>query len=120
MKDYLTISTSVELIRVAMNDIIFISGDGNYSSIMMTNGESRMVTMQLGQIEELLGRQMRSSDLKFVRAGRSLIINCEYIFLINITKQQLILSDGRMSMHTLTASREALKDIKLMVEKEVK
>lgn len=110
----------MELLRVAMGDIIYISSDGNYSTIVMTNGETRMVTMQLGQIEELLSRQVHSRGIRFVRVGRGLIINCEYVFFINLTKQQLILSDGRMATHTLSASRDALRNIKLMFENDLK
>lgn len=120
MKDYLIISTSLELLRVPMSDIIYISSDGNYSSIVLANGETRMVTMQLGQIEVLLSSQAHSNDVKFVRVGRGFIINCEYVFFINLTKQQLVLSDGRLATHTLTASKDALRNIKLMFENDKK
>lgn len=119
-KEYLVISTSIDLLRVASDEIVFISSDGNYSSFVFTYGESRVVTIQLGQLEKIIFDQLRTEGQNFVRIGKSLIINKEYIHYINISKQQLVLSDGKMTMHTLSASKEALKQLKELIEKEVK
>jgi len=120
MKEYLVISTSIDLLRVASEDIIYVSADGNYSSFAFTFGEPRMVTMQLGQIERLLAEQLIDTGINFIRIGKSLIINRTYISYINLPKQQLVLSDGRTAEHTLTASKEALKRLKEFIEKGVK
>lgn len=117
MKEYLVISTSVDLVRVASEEIVFISSDGNYSSFFFTNGESRVVTLQLGQVERLLAEQLAHSGADFIRIGKCLIINRNFISYINLPKQQLVLSDGRSASHTLTASREALKQLKELIEK---
>lgn len=97
-----------------------MSSDGNYSNLMLTNGESRIVTLQLGQIEKMFEHQLAQSGLNFIRIGKSLIVNRTYIFYINITKQQLILSNGDNAQHSLTASREALKLLKDLIEKDLK
>ena len=120
MKEYLVISTSVDLVRVASEEIVFISSDGNYSSFVFTSGESRVVTMQLGQVERLLAEQLTNSGTDFIRIGKSLIINRNYISYINLTKQQLVLSDGLSTSHSLTASKEALKQLKELIEKGLK
>lgn len=117
MKEYLVISTNVDLLRVASESIVFISSDGNYSSFVFTYGESRVVTMQLGQVERLLAIQLDRSGADFIRIGKSLIINRNFISYINLTKQQLVLSDGHATSHSLTASREALKQLKELIEK---
>ena len=114
------ISTSIDLIRAASEDIIFISSDGNYSCFVFTSGESRVVTMQLGQVERLLAEQLTHSGANFIRIGKSLIINRTFISYINLTKQQLVLSDGRSTSHSLTASRDALKQLKELIEKGLK
>lgn len=119
MKEYLVISTSVDLMRTASEDIVFVSSDGNYSSFVFTYGESRIVTMQLGQVERLLAQQLPHSGADFIRIGKSLIINRNFISYINPSKQQLVLSDGRSASHALTASREALKQLKELVERSV-
>ena len=120
MSEYLVISTSVDLMRTASGNIVFISSDGNYSSFVFTNGESRVITMQLGQVEKVLSEQLPHSGSDFIRIGKSLIINRNYISYINIQKQQIVLSDGCASSHSLTASREALKQLKELIEKDLK
>lgn len=112
MKEYLIISTSVELVRIAADDVLCILADGNYSTITAVNGESRVVTLQLGQVERLIANQLTSGNTDFIRIGKSLIINRQYINYINIQKQQLALSDGKSASIMLTASKEALKQLK--------
>lgn len=120
MGEYLVISTASDLVRIKGKHIVFISSDGNYSTIVMTNNETRLVTMQLGHLEHLISEQLQPSDKTFIRIGKSLIINQDYIYYINIPKQQLILSDGKYAMHSVSASREALKQVKDFIEKEAK
>lgn len=45
---FLIISTSVELVRIAAKHLVYITSDGNYSTIVQTGNESRIVTTQLG------------------------------------------------------------------------
>ena len=120
MKTHLVISTTNELLRVAAMHIVYISSDGNYSNLLMSGGEIRMVTFQLGQIEEMINKQLPEMRSTFIRIGRSLIINLSYIYYINIPKQKLTLSDVASFNHTVTASKEALKQLKELLEKEVK
>lgn len=120
MNEYLVISTSIDLMRTASGNIVFISSDGNYSSFVFTNGDSRVITMQLGQVERVLSEQLPHSGSDFIRIGKSLIINRNYISYINIQKQQIVLSDGSSSSHSLTASREALKQLKELIERDLK
>ena len=54
----------------------------------------------------------------FIRIGKSLIINRNYIYYINIPKQQLVLSDARTVSHRVSASKDALRQLKELVEKE--
>ena len=90
--------------------------DGNYSNVVTLDGEKRLVSLQLGQIEDLIGDQLGDHGGNFLRLGRSLIINVDYIYLIDIAKQQLILSDCAGSKHGLTASREVLIKLKAYME----
>ena len=120
MSEYLVISTSIDLMRVASEDIVYVSSDGNYSSFVFTYGSSRVVTVQLGQVERLLAEQLTHSGADFIRIGKSLIINRNYISYINLPKQQLVLSDGHAISHNLSASKEALKRLKELIEKGLK
>ena len=53
-----------------------------------------------------------------IRIGKSLIINRNYVYYINIPKQKLTLSDAATFSHTVVASKEALKQLKELLEKE--
>ena len=77
-----------------------------------------MVTFQLGQIEEMIHKQLPEYKATFVRIGRSLIINLNHVYQINISRQCLVLQD-RDSTYTLSASKEALKALKEFIEKSI-
>ena len=111
MKQQLVISTSIDLVRIAPDHVVYFASDGNYSTI---------VPYQLGQIEKLISSQLGSEGAVFIRIGKSLIINRSYIYYINIPKQKLILSDVNTFNHTVTASKEALKQLKELLEKEAR
>ena len=120
MKKQLIISTSIDLVRIAPERIVYIASDGNYSTLIQSDGEMRMLSFQLGQIEKMISSQLGSDGYSFLRIGKSLIINRSYIYNINISKQKLTLSDVSSFSHTVTASKEALKQLKELLEKECK
>lgn len=120
MKKQLVISTSIDLVRIAPEKIVYIASDGNYSTLVQTDNEVRMLSYQLGQIEKMISSQLGSEGNIFIRIGKSLIINRSYIYYINISKQKLTLSDVASFSHSVTASKEALKQLKELLEKEVK
>ena len=126
--EWLRISTSTELVRVATDEIVYVRADGNYSDLMLTNGKSRKMTFQLHFFDEVF-QQLQNN--MFVRVGRSLIVNKRYIFVINLPEQQLILSGGDMkepivfygqpktdSPQNITLAREGLKQLKELLENE--
>lgn len=116
----LMVSTSTELISVPPSAVVHVAADGNYSSIFMADGNNFVVTMQLGQIENLLASQLDGNENRFVRIGKSLIVNCDYVALINPVRQRMIMSDCRTFRYELSASKEALKALKEFLEKDSK
>ena len=68
----------------------------------------------------MIREQLGTDGNLFIRIGRGLIINRNYIYYINIQSQKLILSDNSRFTHTVSASKEALKQLKDMIEKEAK
>lgn len=116
---HLVISTANDLLRVAASQILYISSDGNYCNLFQTGGEIRLVTFQLGQIEQMIADQLPELSNNFVRIGRSLIINLNYVYYIHVTKQQLLLVDAQQNRYTLTASKEALKALKELIENKM-
>lgn len=120
MGNFLMISTSVDLVRIAYNRIVYIAADGNYSNIVQANGETVLVTFQLGQIEKMIASQIGRESNVFIRIGKSLIVNRDFINYIHVTKQQLVLSDSLMVKHSVSTSRDALKQLKKVIENELK
>lgn len=59
------------------------------------------------------------NDNRFIRIGKSLIVNREYITFINPSRQKLLLSDCRTFRREVSTSKDALKALKDYVEKEV-
>ena len=114
------VRTSVELSRILTDRIVYVHSDGNYSTFVIANGEERTVTLQLGEIEELMTEQLEGNVNNFIRIGRCLIVNYNYIYHINVSRQQLILSDNATFTYTLSASKEALKKLKEYVEEKHK
>ncbi|MBQ7279837.1 MAG: LytTR family transcriptional regulator DNA-binding domain-containing protein [Bacteroidales bacterium] len=119
MKEYLVISTQTDLLRLTGENIMYVSADGNYSTFMQRNGESKTIVKQLGEIETSIRHQMRETGANFIRIGRSLIINKDFIQYINIPRQQLVLSDGNIAQHSLSASKVALSQLKDILDNEL-
>lgn len=118
MDNRLIFSTSLELIRIPAEAVVCITADGNYSSISMADGENFVLTMQLGQIERRISETLNEDDHRFIRIGKSLIVNRNYIAFINPARQKLILSDCRTFRRELSASKEALKALKDLLERD--
>ena len=66
--EWLRISTSTELVRVATDEIVYVCADGNYSDLMLTSGKSRKMTFQIHFFDEVFQQLRRNM---FVRVGRS-------------------------------------------------
>ena len=97
MKRWFIINNSIELIRLYPEDIVCIEADGNYSTFYLVGGEKRLVLLQLGQLESMMGEQL---------GGEA-----------NLNRQQLLMRDTTSHSHeTLKVSRESLKKLKELVE----
>ena len=113
----LIISNANELVRVRPERIVYIESDGNYSTMVLHDKTEHVFTMNLAHFQQLIESQLGKSAEIFIRIGKQLIINREYIFKININKQTLIMSDMALNQaFTLQASKEALKQLKSFME----
>lgn len=117
---HIVITKGTELLRIPQDCLMYVSSDGNYSNVVTLDGRVRLVCLQLGQIEDIIGEQLGDTGGNFLRLGRSLIINTDYIYLIDIARQELVLSDCKGSWHELTASREVLSKLKAYTESIMK
>lgn len=115
--EWLRISTSSMLVRVATDEIVFVRADGNYSDLVLTNGKTRNMPFQLHYFEDAF--QKLNTNM-FVRVGRSLIVNKRYIYIINLTDGILIFSGQNIKaeLSPIRVSREALKALKEQLQQE--
>ena len=111
------ISNMNELVRVKPERIVYIFSDGNYSTMVLHDKSEHVFTMNLAHCQQLIEDQLGKEAETFIRLGKQLIINREYIFKINVNKQMLIMADMTLNYaFTLTASKEALKQLKSYME----
>jgi len=61
------------LLLVKIEDIAYVEGDGNYSKMYLANGEREEIFERLGEIEQSLPSET------FIRAGKSIIVNKNYV-----------------------------------------
>lgn len=114
----LKFSTTSELYRIPAEAVVCFTAEGNYSVLATVDGKEITLTLQLGQVEKYLSETL-STDNKFIRIGKSMIVNIDFITCINPQRQKLILSDCRAFRREMSASKEALKALKEFIEKEV-
>ena len=100
--------------------IVYISSDGNYSTMVLHDKTEHLFTFNLSHFQKLIEKQLKDEASQFIRIGKSLIINRDYIYRINLTKQQLVMSDMALNQaFMLSASKEALKQLKQLLENEL-
>ena len=116
----LIISNSNELVRVKPERIVYVESDGNYSTLVLHDKTEQVFTMNLAHFQQMIEEQLGKEAMTFIRIGKQLIINRAYIFKINPNKQQLIMSDMDVNIaFDLQASKEALKQLKVLIESEI-
>ena len=113
----LIISNANELVRVRPERVIYVESDGNYSTMVLHDETKLLFTMNLAHCQQLMEEQLGKEAMTFIRLGKQLIVNRTYIFKINPQKQQLIMSNKEVNQAiTLSASKEALKQLKAYLE----
>ena len=119
MSKVIVISKGTELFRIPADRLVYAKAEGNYSTVVTQDNRKTMVSMQLGQIEDLIGDQLGDEGSNFIRLGRGLVINTDFIFSIDTTKQRIVLSDSHGCYHDLPASREVLINFKAYLEASI-
>lgn len=118
MSKRLIFTTTTEIVRVPPDAVVFVTASGNYSAMTLADGENFVLTLQLGYIERRIAEMLDKDDHRFIRIGKSLIVNRDFIAFIHPVRQKMILSDCRNFRHEVSASKEALKALKELLEKE--
>lgn len=114
---YLILSNNNLLLRVAADRIAYVASDGSYSVLTLIGGEEHTFSFNLSVFERHIEQQLQSEAQGFMRIGRSLIVNSNYIYMVNLAKQELVLYDsGFKERFVLQVSKEALKALKSALE----
>jgi len=119
MPGILVISKGTELLRVPTENLVYIKADGNYCHVHTRFGKEQMVSFQLGQIEDMIEDQLGKDGINFIRLGRGLIVNTDFVYFIDITRQCLVLSDCVSCFfdgEDLKASRDVLIKLKAYID----
>lgn len=120
MGKYLVIESGSTLLRIPLGSLVYVKAEGNYSRIftvmdVVRDSGGTLVVCQLGQIQDYLAYVIGEDDSRMiVRAGKSHIINLDFVSEINLTKQTLSLSDCERFEVVLSdgLSRQVLKGLK--------
>lgn len=113
-------NTRDELNRIEVSKIVYFESNGNYTDIIMVNKLRAVICMNLGEMEKALAEQLGPDDRTFMRIGKRFIINMQYIYQINVLKQQLILSDYDHFAFQISISKDALRKVKdLMLQTRI-
>ena len=116
----LIISGVNELVRIKPERVVYVESDGNYSTMVLHDKTEQVFTMNLAHFQQMIEEQLGKEAMTFIRIGKQLIVNRAYIFKINPNKQQLIMSDMDVNIaFDLQASKEALKQLKVLIESEI-
>ena len=111
-KTYIFFNSRDELQRIDVSKIVYFEADGNYTDIVMVNKLRASVCMNLGEMEKAVTAQIGDAAKIFMRIGKRFIINMQYVYSINVLKQQLILSDYDHFAFQINVSKDALRKMK--------
>ena len=109
----LFINNRDELVIIDLEQIAYVKADGNYINIAYMGGAKATLSVGLTNFETLIRNTYRER-CPFVRLGRSIIINQLFLYDVNVSKQQLSLTNYRQSL-TIKMSKRVLKDYKAMI-----
>lgn len=119
MEKYLVFKTRDELVRIKIERILYFEAERNYTKLVLTNGIQFVFTVNLGKIEELLEKQIKSYSSVLVRVGKSFIVNKNHVLQINLPKTKLLFSAADGKAKELIVPKEPLKVLKETLEQEL-
>ena len=96
----ITINTDGKLIFLNIDDILFVESDGNYSTIVSTDGQKLLITKKLKEVNEILPQNY------FFRIHNSYIVNLNKI-------KEFIKNEGYVVMqsnHKIPVARQRKSD----------
>lgn len=109
MAEYLYFKTRDELLRLDISAIVYFEAMGNYTLIVLANGFEGQVCANLAKMQEMISLRLKEKAKRFLRVGKSHIINTSFLLQVIPLRQKLVLSDQKTFTYELSISKEALR-----------
>ncbi len=88
------------------SDIMYITADGNYCNMFLATGKEETIFERLGEIEHKL------TGTSVVRAGKSHLVNKDYIYKLEYKKKVCVLQTLRGDQYRLNLSASGMEDLR--------
>ena len=111
-------NTRDELTVIDSEEIAVVQANGNYSKVLTIYRREIMLTSGISKVEQVL-KNLTEKKSKFVRVGRSLIVNHSFLQKIDLMKQVMVLS-GQGNEIKVNVSKKTLKIYKDAIAKSIK
>lgn len=111
-------NTRDELTAIDSENIAVIQANGNYSKVVTIYRKEIILTSGITKVEQVL-RSVNDAKSRFVRIGRSLVVNHSYLQKIDLMKQQMVLSCQGNEIK-INVSKKTLKAYKDAIAKSIK
>lgn len=111
------INSRDELICIEPELIAVVQANGNYSRVVYINKKEINLTLGISKVEEMLKSKKGTS--KFIRLGRSIIVNHSYLHKIDLLRQMLVLSDNGATEIRVNLSKKIIKPYKEAVVESI-
>lgn len=111
-------NTRDELTAIDSENIAVVQANGNYSKIVTIYRKEIIVTSGITKVELVL-KTLNDSKSRFVRLGRSLLVNHSFLQKIDLIKQVMVLSCNGNEIK-INVSKKILKAYKDAVAKSIK
>ena len=107
-----------ELTFIDTDLVAVVQANGNYSRVIYITKREVTLTFGISKLEEIL-KSSNNRKNRFIRLGRSFIINHSFLHKIDVLKQQLILSDGDKNEVRIKLPKLILKSYKTATIKSI-
>lgn len=110
MEAKLCFSVYGELFVVNLGKVMYFKADDHYTHICYASGTHFMKPFGLSKVEEAI-HEKDPAGQKFVRLGRTYIVNLDSVFHVNTIKQELQVADDHGINHTIHLSKPVLRNL---------
>lgn len=106
-KKHIYFNTRDELTRINLDEVMYASSDGNYVQLFLRSGRRLSLLASMQNLEQLV---TDIPDRRFIRIGRSHLINTTYLSQVNSLRRTIILADDETKeTATISVSKDSIR-----------